>query len=38
MHRERQLALEQTRRLISLVDQNNELTLAVRKLSERMNR
>jgi uncharacterized membrane protein len=36
MHREQQLALEQTRRLISLVDQNNELTLAVRQLSERI--
>jgi uncharacterized membrane protein len=36
LRREQRLALEQTRRLISLVDQNNELTLAVRKLSERI--
>lgn len=34
MHREQQLALEQTTQLLCLVDQNNQLTLAVRQLSE----
>jgi len=36
MHREQQLALEQTTQLLSLVDQNNQLTLVVRQLSERI--
>jgi uncharacterized membrane protein len=36
MHKEQQLALEQTRQLLSLLDQNNEMTLVVRQLSERI--
>ena len=36
MHREQQLALEQTTQLLYLVDQNNQLTLVVRQLSERI--
>jgi hypothetical protein len=36
MHREQQLALEQTSQLLCLVDQNNQLTLVVRQLSERI--
>jgi hypothetical protein len=33
MHKEQQLALQQTRQLLSLLDQNNEMTLVVRQLS-----
>jgi len=36
MHNEQQLALEQTRQLLALLDQNNEMTLTVRQLSERI--
>ena len=36
MHKEQQLALQQTRQLLSLLDQNNEMTLVVRQLSERI--
>jgi hypothetical protein len=36
MHKERQLALQQTRQLLSLLDQNNQMTLVVRQLSERI--
>ena len=36
MYKEQQLALQQTRQLLSLLDQNNEMTLVVRQLSERI--
>jgi len=36
MHKEQQLALQQTRQLLSLLDQNNQMTLVVRQLSERI--
>jgi uncharacterized membrane protein len=36
MHKQQQLALQQTRQLLSLLDQNNEMTLVVRQLSERI--
>jgi hypothetical protein len=36
MHKQQQLALQQTRQLLSLLDQNNQMTLVVRQLSERI--
>jgi len=36
MHKEQQLALEQTSQLLSLLDQNNQMTMVVRQLSERI--
>jgi len=36
MHKEQELALEQARELLSLIEKNNELTLSVRQLSERI--
>jgi uncharacterized membrane protein len=36
MHKEQELALAQARELLSLIEQNNELTRTVRKLSERI--
>jgi uncharacterized membrane protein len=36
MHKEQELALQQARELLSLIEQNNELTMTVRQLSERI--